>query len=99
VSDDLDELCLRKIILPGLVQVERKLIGVAADNERGDGAEIGVAVEHWQEDGGAAVVWDGASRHRAALILAQDLSRVVQPPASPELNPAERVVPETQTRD
>lgn len=59
-----------------------------------DASEIEVAVEAWQADGIGAVVWDGASSHRGELILEQDLPRVVQPPASPELNPAERVFEE-----
>ncbi len=59
-----------------------------------DATEIEVAVEAWQADGLGAVVWDGASSHRGELILDQDLPRVVQPPASPELNPAERIFEE-----
>ena len=56
-----------------------------------DATEIEVAAEAWQTDGMEALVWDGASSHRGELILDEDLPRVVQPPASPELNPAERV--------
>ena len=59
-----------------------------------DASEIEVAVETWQADGVEAIVWDGASSHRGTLILEHDLPRVVQPPASPELNPAERVFEE-----
>jgi hypothetical protein len=59
-----------------------------------DATEIEVAVEAWQTDGMGALVWDGASSHRGTLILEEDLPRVVLPPASPELNPAERVFEE-----
>lgn len=63
-----------------------------------DASEIEIAVETWQADGIDAIVWDGASSHRGTLILEQDLPRVVQPPASPELNPAERVFEELRRR-
>jgi hypothetical protein len=59
-----------------------------------DATEVEVAVEAWQADGMEALVWDGASSHRGTLILDEDLPRAVLPPASPELNPAERVFEE-----
>lgn len=58
--------------------------------------EIELAVETWQADGMGALVWDGASSHRGELILDEELPRVIQPPASPELNPAERLFEEVR---
>jgi transposase len=56
---------------------------------------VAAAIGHWRADGLAAAVWDGASSHRARLVReqarAQGLALVGLPPASPELNPAERV--------
>jgi len=49
------------------------------------------AVESWQEAGIQALVWDGAPSHRANVVKALAPALVIQPPYSPELNPAERV--------
>ena len=49
------------------------------------------AVEAWQEAGIQALIWDGAPSHRANAVKALDPVLVIQPPYSPELNPAERV--------
>jgi hypothetical protein len=42
----------------------------------------------WSPD---AVVWDGASAHRAKAMGQAGFARIFLPPYSPELNPAERV--------
>jgi transposase len=55
---------------------------------------VAPAVAAWQAAGIAAVVWDGAPAHRARLVRAVGLPLVTQPPAAPELNPAERVFQE-----
>ena len=56
------------------------------------------AVRTWAAGGLRAVVWDGAASHRARLVRdqaqARGLALVGLPPASPELNPAERVFEE-----
>jgi hypothetical protein len=52
---------------------------------------IAAVVEAWQEAGVAALVWDGAASHRARLVRDVGVALVTQPPAAPELNPAERV--------
>ena len=44
----------------------------------------------------AALVWDGARGHRAGLVEGVGLPTIVQPPYSPELNPAERVFQEVR---
>ena len=44
----------------------------------------------------AALVWDGARGHRAELVEGIGLPTIVQPPYSPELNPAERVFQEVR---
>lgn len=53
---------------------------------------IAAVVSEWQEAGVAALVWDGAASHRARLVRGIGLPLITQPPAAPELNPAERVV-------
>ena len=43
-----------------------------------------------------ALVWDGARGHRSEVVRNVGLSTIVQPPYSPELNPAERVFEEVR---
>ena len=43
-----------------------------------------------------ALVWDGARGHRSKLVESVGLPTIVQPPYSPELNPAERVFEEVR---
>jgi DDE superfamily endonuclease len=49
----------------------------------------------WQLDG---VVWDGAGAHRSKQLHTLPTVRVVLPPYSPELNPAERLFQEIRRR-
>ena len=51
-------------------------------------------VAAWQAAGLAALVWDGAPSHRAKMVRAVGVTLLIQPPAAPELNPAERVFQE-----
>lgn len=53
--------------------------------------QIAAVVGAWQDAGVAALVWDGAASHRARLVRELGLPLITQPPAAPELNPAERV--------
>jgi hypothetical protein len=55
---------------------------------------IAAVVAEWQAAGLSALVWDGASSHRAKVVRAVGLPLITQPPAAPELNPAERVFEE-----
>jgi hypothetical protein len=55
---------------------------------------IAAVVGEWQRAGLGAVVWDGAAGHRARMVREIGLPLVTQPPAAPELNPAERVFQE-----
>ena len=55
---------------------------------------IATVVADWQATGLGAVVWDGAASHRARLVREVGLALITQPPAAPELNPAERVFEE-----
>jgi transposase len=55
---------------------------------------IAQVVADWQAAGLRAVVWDGAASHRARIVREVGLALVTQPPAAPELNPAERVFEE-----
>ena len=43
-----------------------------------------------------ALVWDGARGHRSEVVRSVGLPTIVQPPYSPELNPAERVFQEVR---
>jgi hypothetical protein len=51
---------------------------------------VRAVVKEWQEAGVEALVWDRAPGHGAKIVAAVGLPLVKQPPASPELNPAER---------
>jgi len=51
-------------------------------------------LNEWQQDGLRALVWDGAPAHQSRLVREAELVLVRQPPAAPELNPAERVFEE-----
>lgn len=60
---------------------------------------LGMTVDHlqpevakWQEAGLDAVVWDRAPAHQTLTSQPQDVKLILQPPYSPELNPAERVI-------
>ena len=55
---------------------------------------VAPVVAAWQEAGITALVWDGAPAHRARLVRDIGVTLVTQPPAAPELNPAERVFQE-----
>ena len=43
-----------------------------------------------------ALVWDGARGHRGEMVEGMGMPTIVQPPYSPELNPAERVFQEVR---
>jgi transposase len=53
-------------------------------------------LELFRQAGVAAVVWDGAKGHRAHLTRAVAVKQLIQPPYSPELNPAERIFEEVR---
>jgi DDE superfamily endonuclease len=55
---------------------------------------VRAVVEAWQGTGVEALVWDRAPGHGAKIVASVGLPLVNQPPASPELNPAERVFEE-----
>ena len=83
---------------------EWRYLALAVDGLRGtlrwcwiasmQGAAIAEAVQAWQAQGVEAVVWDGASGHRAPDVRQAGLTLIQQPPAAPELQPAERVFEE-----
>jgi hypothetical protein len=60
-------------------------LGMTADHLRPD-------VAQWRPAGLDAVVWDRAPAHQTLTGQPQDLALILQPPHSPELNPAERVI-------
>ena len=88
------------------VQMRRewRYLALAVDGVRGTlrwcwiasmkGPAIAEAVASWQAQGVEAVVWDGASGHRAPEVRRVGLTLVQQPPYAPELQPAERVFEE-----
>ncbi|MEQ8673604.1 MAG: transposase [Aggregatilineales bacterium] len=50
-----------------------------------------VCLQDWQADG---LIWDGARSHYAQSVTQLDFEFIYQPPASPELNPVERLFQE-----
>ncbi len=60
-------------------------LGMTADHLQAE-------VAKWQPAGIDAVVWDRAPAHQTLTGRAQDVTLILQPPHSPELNPAERVI-------
>jgi hypothetical protein len=59
-------------------------------------AALAPVVLAWREAGLPGLVWDGAGGHRGQPVRAVGLPTVLQPAASPELNPAERVFEEVR---
>lgn len=57
---------------------------------------VAETVQAWEAERPSCLVWDGAASHRAKAVRALGLPLVVQPPAAPELNPAERVFQEVR---
>ncbi len=55
---------------------------------------IASALAAWKNEGVEVVVWDQARGHRGEEVRAVGVTTIEQPPASPELNPAERVFEE-----
>ena len=63
--------------------------------ENMQGETLATVVAGWQRHTDLeAVVWDGASGHRAEIVQSVDFRLVIQPSYAPELNPAERVFEE-----
>jgi hypothetical protein len=60
------------------------------------GMTLAPVVAAWRDAGIPGVVWDGAGSHRGHPVREVGLPTVVQPAASPELNPAERVFEEVR---
>ena len=83
---------------------EGRYLALAVDGLRGtlrwcwipsmQGDAIAEAVQAWQAQGVEAVVWDGASGHRAPEVRRVGVTLLQQPPYAPELQPAERVFEE-----
>ena len=60
-------------------------------------AAIAVAVDGLKHHSDIeALVWDGARGHRGEMVRSVGLATIVQPPYSPEVNPAERVFQEVR---
>jgi len=55
-------------------------------------AHLQPEVAKWKAAGIDAVVWDRAPAHQTLTGQPQDVTLILQPPHSPELNPAERVI-------
>lgn len=63
------------------------------DSMRSEAIASAVRGLRFQTDVGA-LVWDGARGHHGEKVRSVGLPTIVQPPYSPELNPAERVLEE-----
>ena len=57
---------------------------------------LAAVVTAWKEAALPGLVWDGAGGHRGQPVRDVGLPTVLQPAASPELNPAERVFEEVR---
>jgi transposase len=60
------------------------------------GVERAQVLRAWKGAGVKGVVWDHPAFHKAKAVGEVGLRRVYQPPYSPELNPAERVLEEVR---
>jgi len=56
--------------------------------------QVAEAIAPWRAEGVAALVWDSAPSHTAAVVRRAGLPLVALPSYAPELNPAERVFEE-----
>ena len=93
-----------KIVQPLELRYEWRYLVLAVDGLAGTlrwqwaanmrGETLAPILAAWQADGLGGLVWDGASSHRGHPVRAVALPTVLQPAASPELNPAERVFEE-----
>jgi transposase len=54
-------------------------------------ASLAPVLQSFSEKGVEAMVWDGAKGHHGAAYDDVSVTRIFQPPHSPQLNPAERV--------
>ncbi len=104
---------VRRVLAPKGVKVRQRvqvryewrylLVGVAPSTgtlrwewiDRMRAAQLRPVLEEWRLDG---VIWDGAGAHRSKQLADLPLARVVLPPYSPELNPAERLFQEIRRR-
>lgn len=59
-------------------------------------AALAPVLTSWKDAGLVGLAWDGAGSHRGQPVRAVGLPTVIQPAASPELNPAERVFEEVR---
>ena len=72
-----------------------KLLWTWTDSMKSERTAAAVNGLKHQTDVGA-LVWDGAHGHRSELVESVGVPTIVQPPYSPELNPAERVFEEVR---
>lgn len=91
-----------KVVQP--LQYERQwcYVLIVVDGRRGRlwwSWTLGMTADHlqpevaqWHGAGIDAVVWDRAPAHQTLTGQSQDVVLILQPPHSPELNPAERVI-------
>jgi hypothetical protein len=95
-----------KIIQPQELRYQWIYLALAVDGDLGTlrwrwqprmkAAAVAETVQAWDAERPSCLVWDGAASHRAKAVRALGLPLVVQPPAAPELNPAERVFEEVR---
>jgi hypothetical protein len=95
-----------KVIQPQELRYQWTYLALAVDGDLGTlrwrwqvnmkAAAVAETVLGWHAERPSALVWDGAASHRAKAVQALALPLVVQPPAAPELNPAERVFAEVR---
>ncbi len=95
-----------KIVQPLELRYEWRYLVLAVDGLSGSlhwqwavnmkGVSLAPILAAWKELGIPGLVWDGAGSHRGQPVRDVGLPTVIQPAASPELNPAERVFEEVR---
>lgn len=91
-----------KVVQPLQYEREWCYVVIVVDGRRGrlwwswtldmTAESVGREVAKWQPAGIDAVVWDRAPAHQTLTSQLQAVTLILQPPHSPELNPAERVI-------
>lgn len=95
-----------KIVQPVELRYEWRYLVLAVDGLGGSlrwawttsmkSAALAPVLAAWKAAGVPGLVWDGAASHRGRPVRDVGLPTVIQPAASPELNPAERVFQEVR---
>jgi hypothetical protein len=76
---------LAVVVVPRTGRLEASWIGALSSED------FGPVLRDWHQAGIDLLVWDGLPGHRGLQFTDKPMPTIIQPAASPELNPAERV--------